>query len=532
MSFRPNDFQQIRIEDSFLNLTERKKKSLKNSWAEEFSTKIFPAIDENPFSVLYSEKDSRPNTPVNVIIGALIIKELFDLSDDELVDSLAFDLRFQYALHTTSFEEQPLSDKTLTRFRKRCYNHEDKTGIDLYYECIKKLSGEIAKIMGITGRTRRMDSMMIDSNIRRLTRIELIYQCISRLAIAVHKENPNFLPDHLKHYTDPNDYNQVIYYQHSTDAEEVLAQLFADGDTLLTLCQDSFSETDNYKLLERCFSEQTTVESGERKLRSKNDPALNSSILQNPTDPEATYRTKAGQEHIGYVGNVVESVGENGSVVTDYQFETNTHSDSSLMKGYVNQIDPTEEKINLVADGAYAGSENTQLAEEKNINLITTSLTGKDVEDTLADFEFDENGTEVLSCPAGYEPQDSHFSPSSQKCTVHFSLEQCGNCPNRDKCKASINKKNATVKVSKTSRDRAATQRKLKSEEYKNFARLRNGIETVPSSLRRNYNLDKLPRGKQRGKFFFGSKIAALNFRKLFNFQRKRGHYAQNPVIA
>ncbi len=89
---------------------------MKNSWAEDFSTKIFPAINENLFSVLYSEKNSRPSTLVNVIIGALIIKELFDLSDDELVDSLALDPRFQYALHTTSFEEQPLNDKTLTRF--------------------------------------------------------------------------------------------------------------------------------------------------------------------------------------------------------------------------------------------------------------------------------------------------------------------------------------------------------------------------------------------------------------------------------
>lgn len=46
---------------------------------------IFPAIDEERFSVLYSENDAtRPNTPVNVIVGALIIKELFDYSDDEI----------------------------------------------------------------------------------------------------------------------------------------------------------------------------------------------------------------------------------------------------------------------------------------------------------------------------------------------------------------------------------------------------------------------------------------------------------------
>jgi hypothetical protein len=35
-------------------------------------------------------------------------------------------LHLQYALHTTSFVEQPVSDKTLSRFRKRCYDYETK----------------------------------------------------------------------------------------------------------------------------------------------------------------------------------------------------------------------------------------------------------------------------------------------------------------------------------------------------------------------------------------------------------------------
>ena len=56
--------------------------------------------------------------------------------------------------------------------------------------------------------------------------------------------------------------------------------------------------------------------------------------------------------------------------------------------------------------------------------------------------------------------------------------------------------------------------------------------ETVPSNIRKNYHLEKMPRGKQRGKFSFGSKIAALNFRKLFNYVKGLGHYAQNPVLA
>ena len=71
----------------------------------------------------------------------------------------------------------------------------------------------------------------------------------------------------------------------------------------------------------------------------------------------------------------------------------------------------------------------------------------------------------------------------------------------------------------------------MNSKEFKNYARLRNGVETVPSNIRKNYHLEKIPRGKQRGKFFFGSKIAALNFRKLLNYVKDLGYYAQNPVI-
>ena len=106
MSFRKNPAQQMSLFDSTYNLTEREKKALERSWAKVFSEDVFPYIDEERFSVLYSDKNSRPNTPINVIVGAEIIKMLFDYSDDEMVDNLMLDPRFQLALHTTSFDER------------------------------------------------------------------------------------------------------------------------------------------------------------------------------------------------------------------------------------------------------------------------------------------------------------------------------------------------------------------------------------------------------------------------------------------
>ena len=68
MAFRKNSYQQLSFNDSFGGLTSREQKALERFWAKIFAEDIFPAINEEPFRVLYSSSDSRPNTPVNVYI--------------------------------------------------------------------------------------------------------------------------------------------------------------------------------------------------------------------------------------------------------------------------------------------------------------------------------------------------------------------------------------------------------------------------------------------------------------------------------
>lgn len=111
MSFHTYNSQQYSLTDITGSLTSREQKALENSSAKIFAEEIFPTIDEERFRVLYSDRTQcRSNTPVNICIGALIIKELFQISDDEIVENLMLDPRYQYALHTTSFQEQPLKN--------------------------------------------------------------------------------------------------------------------------------------------------------------------------------------------------------------------------------------------------------------------------------------------------------------------------------------------------------------------------------------------------------------------------------------
>ena len=68
MSFRQNQSQQVTFSDDWWGLTDREKRALEKSWAKTFADDIFPNINEEPFNVLYSDKASRPNTPVNIIV--------------------------------------------------------------------------------------------------------------------------------------------------------------------------------------------------------------------------------------------------------------------------------------------------------------------------------------------------------------------------------------------------------------------------------------------------------------------------------
>lgn len=304
------------------------------------------------------------------------------------------DIRYQYALHTTSFEEQPLSNRTLSRFRARCLACETEIWIDLIYACITGLAKEIAEFMGIAPTMQRMDSIMISANIRELSMLELFYTCVSNLAKLMAKRGGQ-LPENLKHYTEKDDDNRVIYHNRKKDEMERLQQIIYEGEELLLLCDGDFDDTSEYQLLIRLFKEQTLLDDGDkRRLHTKEERQEPSKFLRSPVDPEAAFRTK-GSQHIGYVGNIVETVGETGSVITDYAYEQNIYSASQFFWDYLERQPENEEQITVVTDGAYGGSENIVRAEKYGMRLVPTNFPCSKPAAVFADFVFNEAGTEL-----------------------------------------------------------------------------------------------------------------------------------------
>lgn len=453
MSFVKNDNQQISLIDSTFNLTEREKRMLEKSWAKTFADKVFPAIDENIFSVLYSKKASRPNTPVNVIVGALILKEALNVTDDEIVEAMAFDIRYQYALHTTSFEEQPISDRTLSRFRARVLSYETEHDVDLIHECVVKTAKEISDFMNMTPDKQRMDSLMVAANIRNLSLLELFYTCVSNLC-KIMNERGTKIPDEQHHYIEKDDYNKCIYHKRNMDATERTIVVMKDADILIKICDSTgdFDDTSEYQLLIRLLKERTIID-------------------------------------------------DDGSF--------------------------------LVADGAYSGEKNSRLASEHNLKLVTTNFTGRKPDEIYADFVFTEDGKYLIKCKNDCNPEECSYDPGNDRSVAYFQRSNCEECPYRERCQPRFLKTRVRKEVSWKSVGRAKQLQYMQTEEFSEYAKFRNGVEAIPSLLRRRYHVDKIPvHGKKRTRLFFGFKIAALDFQKLLDYINSLNPYASNEKTA
>lgn len=160
----------------YLTLPQERQNILKCPRQKYLVRRYFPLfIDEERFRVLYSDnKASRLSNPVNVYFGLLILKEIFNQSDEKVLDSLMFDIRYQYALRTISFKEQPVSKNRLTNFRVALYRYHEEHGVDLIKKEIESHSKQFSKMLNIDGKTIRMDSLMISSSCRKLSRLEYI----------------------------------------------------------------------------------------------------------------------------------------------------------------------------------------------------------------------------------------------------------------------------------------------------------------------------------------------------------------------
>jgi hypothetical protein len=137
--FRENDRHlQFGLLDTVEQLPKKVRQRLEDSWAGTFYREFFCRIDESPFAVLYADTPSRPNTPINVLVGGETFKSGFGWSDEELYDALQVNLRARCALGFRDMGEVPFDLRTVYHFRQRISRHMQGTGRTCWTQSLSK----------------------------------------------------------------------------------------------------------------------------------------------------------------------------------------------------------------------------------------------------------------------------------------------------------------------------------------------------------------------------------------------------------
>ena len=500
-------------------------KRLDKSWAPAFRELIFEKIDERRYAELYSTVDSRPNFPVNILVGLEIIKMMFDYTDEELLDQFHFNLLTGRALGQENLGDITLSERTLYYNRERLLNYEALTGRNLLEEEFQSITDEALAKLKINTKTQRMDSSFVGSFIKQMSRLELIAKVLQNFYRDLPEAEQACWKSRLADYVE-NDAEHIAYQLKRAEVEEHLHKL---GILLFELHQAyegdaKISAGQSYQHLSRVLLEQYNITIGSEQTAIAVKPAkeISPASLQNPADDTATFRRKNGATYKGDLFNVAETCAPENPVqlLTDISVYPNMAADDVILTERISHLKERTGVEELIVDGNYSGEKTESACINETVNLIPTEIKGPKLpsdEIPLAEFRFERNL--VAACPEGHIPREQIYKPEKGHHVVHFAKELCTACARRNNCPVRFGKKFNSLIYNDRQVILSRRRQQLGEEAYRIKCLLRPAVEGTISQFKRLMNNGKLRvRGLGRIRNSVILMAIGINFGRLWSY--------------
>ena len=521
--FRKNNIHLQPVLISNVNdLPEKHRKRLESSWAGVFYRETFCRLDERPFGVLYADFPSRPNIPVNVLVGLESLKADFGWSDEELYDAFTYDMQVRYALGYQQLGEGDFDLRSLYYFRERVSRYMQEKGINLIEKAFEQVTDQQIKAYQLKTGKQRMDSTQIASNIREMSRLQLLVEVLQRVHRMLKEEDQKHYAEVFAPFMEGHA-GQYIYHLKGQDTGKHLQKIGELMQRLLAELQPNYSQEPVYQMLERVFGEHFRVE--EKVVKTKVAKELSASSLQSPDDLEATYRKKGNKSYKGYAANLSETCDPENKLqlITKTQVEPNCIDDAKLMEEALPNLKERTEMETLYTDGGYGSPSADQTLRDNRVEQIQTAIRGRAPSTekfNLADFEIKQTETgksTQITCP---QAQTVAVHPSSQKkgYVAHFDLVICQACPFYQKvCPAQPGKRDPRLHLNFSEQKANVSERRRRSlARQKEGRNLRAAIEATVREIKHPFPASKLPvRGRFRVACMVIGSAIATNARRI-----------------
>lgn len=502
---------------------------MKQTWAGIFRDEILAEMPVDQIRQHYDPVQGRPTKELHAMLGAVLLQQMLDLSDEETVDQFAFNLQWHYALNLTGESDQVayLCPKTLWTMRALVIREEVAP---LMFEVVTEKLETLFEVD--TGR-QRLDSMHIFSNMRHLGRVQIMAQTIRKFLVNLKRQDAEAyaaVDEQVKQRYMSQGAAGVFAMVKPSESERTLPSLAQDLWDLIERfgSEHAIRKMHSYRLLERVFSEQCRVQgeasSGQRQIVVKANREVPCDSLQNPSDPDATYDGHKGK---GYQVQVMESYSEGGeedslNLITYVEAQRAHESDSQAVERALKKTrQEGRAPQQLLADSLYGSDKNCRRSQRQGVDLVAPVKSNKPPPPVgLADFDYDGNHRARL-CPQGQVPVRTQHK--KQRHSAQFDGAVCGACPQRSECPVKPGRHGHYLRYS--DKELRLEQRKAyeQTEEFRDRYRFRSGCEATMSELDRKTGMKRLRvRGMPAVSFCVFLKGAGVNLLRAARFHRRR----------
>jgi hypothetical protein len=381
----------------------------------------------------------------------------------------------------------------------------------------------IIKEMGIKTGMQRTDSTMIGANIKRMSRLTLFHKVLSNIVKDVQKIGLSVREEIKKIVRDDED--AFAYRLKKDEVEKYLEEI---GGYILELTETYkdnalLKETKSYKNAKRMLGDQCVIEKDAVKVELKNQKELSASSMQNPSDPEATYRVKKKEAHRGYAAHAVETCDPENKIqlIMDVCVVTNTTDDALVLSEKIEEYKKDFGLETMITDGGFVSDDVREKCEANKIELVATAIRGRktieaDGKEILntCDFAADKSTGEIKACPMKQLPLSQKFENNIR--TVIFDSAHCRECARHEQCPVRILKKEARLEIDIHRTWIDEREKKMGTEEYRKLCNLRPPVEGLMSRLKPKYlNGRTLFKGKAKVQKRIIYKAIGLNFKRI-----------------
>lgn len=522
--FRKNTkHQQPALISAASELPEKQRKRLENSWAGPFYREFFCRIDEQAFAVLYSEEASRPNVPVNVLVGLEALKAGFGWSDQELYENYCYNLQVRYALGYDRLGDGDFEIRTLYYFRERLSRYNAEKGVNLLEKAYEGITDAQIKTLKVRTGMQRMDSTQIASNIVTASRLQLLVEALQRVERILSEADKACLAESFAPYTR----DSAGHYTYRVKGKEaVQGHLQALGQSIYVLLlklKSAYATEQAYQVLERLFAENFKLVDSQP--CPKENSEITSGCLQSVDDLEATYRTKGTGHYKGYVANIAETCDPENplQLITKVQVAPNNVDDTQLLAEALPDLKERTGVETLITDGGYGGEISDAALQAQVVQLVQTAIRGLQPNPEklhLSDFEVQSNeqGRSItLTCPRGQTVLVTSARTSGWQ--ARFDPVICAACPfhQEGRCRAKPQKRDPRYLLAFTTKEiQTANRRKAYLAHKGDGHNLRSAVEATMRSVKHAFPAGKLPvRGKFRVTCMMIASAATTNVRRI-----------------